>query len=173
MKTDKDKEAIYHRTTNFKIISKEEQERKKYELNINRINNNAMRYLSIFIKYVREIQFIFNESVLKITPGDKECAPYYDIVTSDGKIDYSNIAYVVAGDIFNEQVWKYIIEHHLNNDTINELRELLTTKINMPPYMKNRIDQNGIKRFINDVQNYNPEMKNEIEQMFNDIDIIY
>ena len=166
MKTEKDKEEKYSRTTHFKIISKEEQEKMQRELSIKRINNNAMRNLSIFIKYTREIPFIFNKELMKLDPTDKNCAPFYEINLENGKYNYNNIAYVVSSDIFNKQVWEYIIKNNLNDETIKELYTLLTTKIEMPPYMKNRIDEHGQERFIKDVQEYNPSMYDKVIKMF-------
>lgn len=166
MKIEKDKEEKYSRMTHFKIISKEEQEKINFELHMKRINNNAMRYLSIFIQYTREIPFIFNEELIDLDPSDKSCAAFYDIHLENGAYDFNNIAYVVSSDIFNKQVWEYIIINNLNETSINELYTLLITKIDMPPYMKARIDKDGQKRFINDVQTFNPSMKDKIIEMF-------
>lgn len=166
MKIEKDKEEKYNRMTHFKIVSKEEQEKIQHELYMKRINTNAMRYLSIFIKYVREIPFIFNETLMDLDPSDKTYAPFYEIMTEDNKINYNNIAYIVSGDIFNKNVWEYIIKNNLNEETIKELYTLLITKIDMPPYMKNRIDKDGQKRFIKDIQTFNPSMFNKVIEMF-------
>ena len=170
MKIEKDKEEKYNRMTHFKIISKEEQEKIQLDLYMKRINANAMRYLSVFIKYVREIPFIFTEELMKLDPSDKNCAPFYEINLENGKINYNNIAYVVSSDIFNKQVWEYIIKNNLNDETIKELYTLLTTKIEMPPYMKTRIDEHGQERFIKDVQAFNPFMYDKVVKMFDCID---
>jgi len=169
MKIEKDKEEKYNRMTHFKIISKEEQEKIQHDLYMKRINANAMRYLSVFIKYVREIPFIFTEELMKLDPTDKNCAPFYEINLENGELNYNNIAYVVSSDIFNKQVWKYIIKNNLNDETIKELYTLLTTKIEMPPYMKTRNDEHGQERFIKDVQEYNSSMYDKIVKMFKSI----
>ena len=166
MKIEKDKEEKYNRLTHFKIVSKEEQAKIQHDLYMSRINDKAMRYLSIFIKYVREIPFIFTEEEMKLDPTDKNCAPFYEINLENGEYDYNNIAYVVSSDIFNEKVWEYIIKNNLNNTTILELCTLLTTKIDMPPYMKTRIDKDGQQRFIKDVQTFNPAMYDVVVNMF-------
>ena len=166
MKIEKDKEEKYNRMTHFKIVSKEEQEKIQHDLYIKRINTNAMRYLSIFIKYVREIPFIFNETLMDLDPSDKNCAPFYEIITEDNKVNYNNIAYVVSSDIFNKNVWEYIILNNLNEETIKELYTLLITKIDMPPYMKSRIDKDGQKRFIQDIQAFNHSMLSKVIEMF-------
>ena len=62
-KTEKDKEETYNRMTHFKIISKEEQSKIQHDISMKRINNHAMRYLSIFIQYTRDIPYIFNETI--------------------------------------------------------------------------------------------------------------
>jgi len=167
MKTEKDKEEKYNRLTQFKIISKEEQEKIKLDLYMKRISNNAMRYLSIFIQYVREIPFIFNETFINLDPSDKNCAAFYEITLENGEYNYDNIAYVVSSDIFNSQVWEYIIKRYLNDETIKELYTLLINKIEMPPYMKSRIDKSGQKRFIKDIQTFNPSMYDKVIKMFN------
>lgn len=166
MKIEKDKEEKYNRMTHFKIISKEEQEKIQHELYMKRINTNAMRYLSIFIQYIREIPFIFNETLIDLDPSDKTCAPFYEIKLEDNTYNYNNIAYVVSSDIFNKNVWEYIIKNNLNEETIKELYNLLITKIDMPPYMKNRIDKDGQKRFIKDIQTFNPSMYDQVVKMF-------
>ena len=167
MKIEKDKNEKYNKLTRFKIISKEEQEKIQHELYIKRINDKSMRYLSIFIQYIREIPFIFNETILNLDPNDKDCAAFYEIKLEDGEYNYNNIAYVVSSDIFNNQVWEYIIKNNLNNETIKELYTLLITEIEMPPYMKKRIDKHGQQRFIDDVLKFNPSMHNKVIELFN------
>ena len=125
-----------------------------------------MRYLSIFIKYVREIPFIFTDQIMDLDPTDKTCAPFYEIKLEDGTYNYNNIAYIVSSDIFNKNVWEYIIKNNLNEETVKELYTLLITKIDMPPFMKNRIDTNGQKRFIKDVQTFNSLMFEQVVKMF-------
>lgn len=166
MKIDKDKEEKYNRSTRFKIVSKEEQEKMQRDLYMRIINDKAMRYLSIFIKYVREIPFIFTEELMKLDSSDKNSAPFYEINLENGEINYNNIAYVVSGDIFNQHAWKYIIKNNLNDETIKELYTLLITKIKMPPYVKDRIDEHGQERFIKDVHEYNHFMYDKVIKMF-------
>ena len=73
---------------------------------------------------------------------------------------------MVSGDIFNQHAWKYIIKNNLNDETIKELYTLLITKIKMPPYVKDRIDEHGQERFIKDVHEYNHFMYDKVIKMF-------
>lgn len=167
MKINKDKEEKYSRMTHFKIISKEEQEQIQHNIYLKIINEQSMRYLSIFIQYVREIPYMFNEQKLVFDPSDKQCAACIDIKLDNDNYDYNNIAFIISRDIFNKSVWEYVIKNNLNEQSIKELYTLLITKIDMPYFMKDRIDTNGQNRFIKDIQLFNPAMYDRVVEMFN------
>ena len=114
---------------------------------------------------------------------DKAIVPQYTIINEDGSGKALNSLKDIVNQVLNEEVSKLISEIELDEDSFNNLNEILES-VGLSPVLNNPLKLNNLNKFITDISDINilfnkdinkdfdssdPEIKNRIVEMLSKV----